>query len=78
MRTLRPSYLNAPNNAHHLVKTLFTEMLRQRIGIADMAQRTGLSPATISRWRTHHQPNLLQIEACLNALGLRLYVKKIS
>lgn len=67
--------LSVPPNAHPLVRRLFKEMNYQQIGVADMAERVGISRFTMNGWRTRHCPRIVEIEACFNVLGLKLQVK---
>jgi hypothetical protein len=47
-------------------------MNRQRIGIADMADRVGISRFTMKGWKTSHCPRIVELEACYNVLGYKL------
>lgn len=66
--------LKIPNNSHPLVKKLFEEMNRQRIGVCDMADRSGVNKNTINDWKKRSMPRLDNIDACYNVLGLKLKV----
>lgn len=70
--------LSVPQHAHPLVRRLFTEMNRQRIGMTDLAERVGFSRFTINGWRTRHCPRIVELEACYNVLGLRLIVSQVK
>jgi DNA-binding phage protein len=78
MRQFRPKCVAVPKKAHPLVIELFEEMNRQRIGLADLADRSGIGRDAISAWRYRQSPSLAGIDACLNVLGLQLCTKKIS
>ena len=60
------------------MRQLFTEMHRQRIGVLDMAERSGLSPSTLRHWRTYHTPRVDDIEACFNVLGYSLVARPLE
>lgn len=70
--------LSIPQHAHPLVRRLFEEMNRQRIGLTDMAERVGMSRFTINGWRTRHCPRVIELEACYNVLGLRLTLSVVK
>lgn len=73
MRQFRSRPLcSIPDNAHPLVKRLYEEMLEQRVGLADLAERSGVDRNTINAWRNRQSPNVANLEACFNALGRRL------
>lgn len=74
MRQFRPSQVKAPPTAHPLVKRLFAEMELQQVGVADLAERAGVARETLSAWRHRQSPSLVNMEACLNVLGLRLRI----
>jgi transcriptional regulator with XRE-family HTH domain len=77
MRQFRVSQLTVPANAHPLVKALFREMVKQRVTISDMADRSGIGRNAISKWRYCDTPTIINIEACFNVLGFELKPKKI-
>lgn len=64
-----------PEHAHPLVHRLFDEMNRQRIGMGDMAERSGVAIGTIETWRTKRCPTLVNIEACFGVLGMEMLVR---
>lgn len=64
--------LSIPQHAHPLVRRMFEEMNRQRIGVMDMAERVGISRFTMNGWKTRHCPRIVELEACYNVLGYRL------
>lgn len=68
--------LRTPKKAHPLVKRLFTEMNYQRIGILDLADRSGVNRHTLKDWSCKTVPTVSNLEACLNVLGLELVVAK--
>lgn len=64
--------LSIPTNTHPLVKLLFIEMNAQQIGLLDMAERSGVSKNTIVCWKRRAIPNLANIDACFNVLGMKI------
>lgn len=74
MRKWRPA--KVPTNAHPLVRGLFVEMARQRIGLMDMADRSGVNRGTLKNWRTKNVPTVDKLIACYNVLGMDLTVAK--
>lgn len=70
--------LSIPPNAHPLVRRLFEEMNRQRIGIMDVADRAGLSRETMKNWRKANNPNVTNLDACFGVLGWELTIRKRS
>ena len=72
---MRRRYTNVstPDKAHPLVKQLFLEMRKQRIGVMDMADRSGVSAGSLVNWRTRMTPKGIPgLEACFNVLGYTL------
>lgn len=71
MRNFRS--LKRPTNALPQVVVLLDEMNRQRIGVRDMADRTGIAFRTIERWFwMRANPSVANLEACFNVLGRTL------
>ena len=75
MRTFRKT--TPPARAHPLVRRMFEEMAHQQIGILDMAERSGVNANTLKDWRTRTVPNVANLSACLNVLGLELTIRKV-
>jgi transcriptional regulator with XRE-family HTH domain len=73
MRTFRR--LTQPQKAHPLVRRLFDEMNDQKIGILDMAERSGVNKNTLNDWRTRTVPTVDNLEACMAVLGYELTFK---
>jgi len=72
-RIFRPKALGRPDkNAHPLVRALFAEMRRQQVTMIEMQERAGVARETIASWRDVRTPDLVNLEACLNVLGLHL------
>ena len=61
-----------PRKGHPMVKILFMEMNRQRVGIREMARRAEISHESLSSWRKLMAPRIDLIERCFNILGLTL------
>lgn len=70
--------VRVPENVHPLVRNLFEEMNRQRIGMLDMAERTGVGQSTMKHWRLMCSPSLANLEACYNVLGYKLSIKPVE
>lgn len=64
--------LKVPDRAHPLVKVLFEEMNRQKIGLTEMSDRSGYSTQCIKDWRTRYSPNIRSLEACFGVLGMEI------
>lgn len=68
----RPTKLSIPEQAVPHVRFMFAEMGRQRVTYEDLEWKSGILKNTLKAWRHKNQPNLANIEACLNALGYAL------
>ena len=66
--------LNIPDNSPALVRELYTMMNRDFLMIKDVAEGSGVSPATISDWRYTRSPSLNTFEAVLNNMGYKLKI----
>ena len=75
MKKFRP--LPVPENVHPLVKRLFSEMNEQQCNYEDLVARAGISRYTLSDWRHRTIPNVVNLDAALGALGLRLVIRGI-
>jgi len=51
---------------------LFEEARRQQAAITDVAERAGISLATLVKWKYRHSPVVPTLEAAGNVLGMRL------
>ncbi len=71
--TFRPTPV--PATAHRAVQHLFAEMNAQRCTDGTMATRSGINAWTLSAWRHRTKPNVDNLEAALNVLGLELVVR---
>lgn len=67
--------LSIPRKAHPVVQKLWEAMNHHRICVEDVAERSGVAAKTIIAWRTQRNPNVTNIEACLNVVGLELTAK---
>lgn len=63
-------------NAHPLVKQLFEIIHRERMGLFDLAERSGVNRNTIQNWRKHFTPSIATFIAVLNVLGYELKIVK--
>lgn len=68
------STFNRIKNNNRIVRFMFEEMHHQQIHECDMSLKIGFHRDTLRKWRTHHQPRITDIEACLDYLGYRLTV----
>lgn len=75
MRRFR--HMPIPQHAHPLVRRLYAEMNSQRIGVTDMAERTGIARNAINDWKDRSNPQVQNLDACFAALGLQLTVKVV-
>lgn len=64
--------MRVPEHTHPLVKKMFEEMNEQRIGILDLAERSGVNRNTINEWKYRCMPRLDNLDACYNVLGMKL------
>ena len=77
---MREAYrqVTIPERCHPLVKELFLEMRKQRLGVVDMADKTGINKNTLKDWRTRTMPRIADLEACFNVLGYTLGMKRMT
>lgn len=68
--------VNVPERAHPLVKRLFGIMIQELCSFRQLSEKTGICPETISAWGERSSPCMVNIEACYNALGYRLVVRR--
>jgi lambda repressor-like predicted transcriptional regulator len=67
-----------PNGTHELVKILFNEIDRQGITYKALSEKAGVSTGSLKSWQNRVQPELILLEACLNALGLKITVERFK
>lgn len=61
------------SSAHPLVHRLWVEMNDQCVSQEDVAERAGVSSSAMRKWREGSRPpSLVDLEACLNVLGLEI------
>lgn len=72
----RPPRVTLAPTAHPLVQELFREMYVQQIGVVELANRAGVNKNTLKDWRTRTTPNIKDLIACFNVLGLDLVIRK--
>lgn len=46
------------------------------ITISDVAERAGVTREALCKWKYQSTPNLASFEACLNAIGYELVIRK--
>lgn len=64
-----------PPGCHPVVRRLFEEMNQRRMTMKEVASKSGVPVPTISQWRRLHNPHLVNIEAALNTVGLRIRIE---
>jgi len=62
--------------AHPAVARLMSAMHDQNVTYELMSRRSGVSVSAMKRWRRGTPPDLANIEACLQVVGLELVVKR--
>lgn len=67
-----------PTHAHPLIRVLVAELNRQATTMGEAADRAGLDRDAVYRWRTTNTPRIDNLDAVLNAIGLRLAVVPIG
>lgn len=70
--------LKIPARAHPLVRQMTEIQNTVRCGIADLADRSGVSKTAIHNWRHSNVPRVSDLQACLNALGYELVIRRIG
>lgn len=78
MSRIRRNHVTIPPDAHPMVQFIYAEIERQGLCIGDVADLVGVPYKTISSWRSKHNPNLENLQACLNVLGFQLSVEKLD
>jgi hypothetical protein len=61
-----------PDHVHPLVKRLFEEMNAKEMTLGALEEKSGVSQHCFHNWRKRTSPRIGDLEACFNALGLRL------
>lgn len=69
----------APHHRNHdAVKRLFAEAAAQQCQLRGLARKAGLPITTLTRWKQGlTKPNVYDLEAALNVLGLGLGVREL-
>lgn len=75
---MRFKTLSVPERAHPLVREMYELMNRERVGLNDLAWRSGNHKDTLSSWRRRGAPRVDMLEAALNVLGYRLSIEPIK
>jgi hypothetical protein len=65
-----------PKHVDPVLRFLFEEMHRQQCTDQDLSTRTGIHVRSFYHWRATSQPTVGNLQACLNALGYELTVRK--
>lgn len=68
--------ISIPEHCHPLVALLYTEIRDGNFTLAGVAQCAGVPLDTLMGWRKKHNPDLINLEACFNALGYELTITK--
>jgi transcriptional regulator with XRE-family HTH domain len=64
--------------AHPAVRRIFTEAAAQQCPIQDLSDKSGIGKATLHDWKRGRScPNVGDLEAVLNVLGLTLTTKEL-
>ena len=71
-------YIEVPSGVHPVTRRMLEALNAQHCTAAELAKRSGVHPTTIREWRRSTIPNVANINACLNVLGLELCVREIS
>ncbi len=64
-----------PEHAHPLVRFVYSEAIRQQISLNALSRRAGLTPCAVSQWGRTVTPQVVNLEAVLNALGFELSIR---
>lgn len=70
--------LKIPRHAHPFVRRLIGELNKQDMTMHELAEQSGVHVRTIQAWRWKNLPKIDLLEACFNALGLRLVIEKLD
>jgi transcriptional regulator with XRE-family HTH domain len=65
-----------PTKAHPLVQQIFMLMNEQGRTYQELADKAGVKPRVLERWRLNVMPQLHTLELVLGALGARLTINK--
>lgn len=69
---------NLPKKGHPLVRLLYEELNKRELRLFELAADSGICEGTIKEWKRRCNPNILNMEACLNVLGLTLTVTELK
>ena len=75
-RGVRFVELKVHANCHPIVRQFIAILNRERITLTSVAARAGLERHTLAMWRVRRNPNLVTLEAALNAIGYELRVTR--
>ena len=65
-----------PSKAHPLVQQIFVMMNEQGRTYQELADKAGVKPRVLERWRLNVMPQLHTLELVLGALGANLVIFK--
>ena len=68
--------LTVPKKCDPLVRQVFQLINEQRASLTDVSEKAGVRRCTLSDWRYRRNPNLLSLQAVVQALGYRLTITK--
>jgi hypothetical protein len=69
--------LPIPKHSHWLVRRLVARLNEEQTTMAEACARAGIARTAIWSWSNLYHPRVDEIEAALNAIGLRLAVEVI-
>lgn len=61
--------VSVPEGATPIVKLLFSEIARQRVGMEDLEWGSGVRKASIKAWKRKNRPGAESLQACFSFLG---------
>lgn len=67
-----------PDWIHPIILAAFAEAEKRKITIRDMARLSGVDEKQMYKWRDGTQPKLMNIDAVLTVVGLKLTVSQIE
>ncbi len=73
----KPGLIKPKLRLHPHAEFLFAEMAKQQCTAQQMADRSGISKATIFNWsQGRSNPGMIDLEACLNVLGFSIVIRE--
>lgn len=71
-------HIATPDGTHPLVRPLIARCNELRMPMSEVCRRAGLDDQTLEKWRKTTNPTVINLEAALNVVGLRLAVAPID